>query len=97
MAEPCYECGTTATHPFEGLVRSIIDGERYYVRCIPPLQSLHGECEACDWHLIHRVRPAHCPRCGRPTRVVALDDTSAGSLLHQGVAARERGARHGER
>jgi hypothetical protein len=97
MADPCSGCGTTALHPFEGLVRSIMDGERYYVRCIPPLQSLHGACEACDWHIMQRVIPEYCPRCGRPIRLFSREDTSAGAVPHQGMVARERGARHGKR
>jgi hypothetical protein len=88
MADPCVGCGKTEIHPFEGLVRSIMDGDRYYVHGMPPLPSLHGECEACDWHLMHRVIPAHCPRCGRPTHVVSLDDMSAGAVPHEGMAAR---------
>jgi hypothetical protein len=81
MADPCVGCGKTDIHPFEGLVRSIMDGGRYYVRCQPPLPSLQGECEACEWHLMHRVIPEHCPRCGRPTRVFALEPYEA-SFLH---------------
>jgi hypothetical protein len=95
MADPCVGCGKTEIHPFEGLVRSIMDRDRYYVHCKPPLQLLHGDCEACGWHLMHRVIPAHCPRCGRPTRVVSLDDASAGTFPHEGIAARERGVWHG--
>ena len=97
MADPCVGCGKTEIHPFEGLVRSIMDGDRYYVHCMPPLQSLHGECGACKWHIMHRVIPEYCPRCGYPTRVVVLDETSAGTFPHQGTAARERGAGHGGR
>jgi hypothetical protein len=82
MADPCVGCGQTEIHPFEGLVRSIMDGDRYYVHGMPPLQSLHGECGACKWHIMHRVISEYCPRCGRPTRVVSLDDTSAGAVPH---------------
>ena len=74
MAEPCCRCGTTTVHPFEGLVRGITDGESYHVYCKPPLQSLHCECETCEWHLMHGVIPAYCPRCGRPTRVLLLEE-----------------------
>jgi predicted RNA-binding Zn-ribbon protein involved in translation (DUF1610 family) len=38
------------------------------------LQSLHGECMACDWHIMHRVIPEYCPHCGAPTRVVLLQE-----------------------
>ena len=69
MAEPCCACGTTAVHPFEGLVRSIMDEGSYHVCCLPPLQALQGTCEACTWRLRHRVIPASCPQCGYPTRV----------------------------
>jgi hypothetical protein len=61
------------------------------VHGMPPLPSLHGECEACDWHLMHRVIPAHCPRCGRPTHVVSLDDMSGGVVPHEDMAARRGG------
>jgi hypothetical protein len=74
MAAPCVGCGKTDIHPFEGLVRSIMDGSLYDVRCQPPLQSLHGECGACEWQLMHRVIPEDCPRCGHPTRVVLLEE-----------------------
>jgi hypothetical protein len=74
MAEPCCACGTTAMHPFEGLVRSIMDEGSYHVFCLPPLQSLQGTCEACDWHITHRVIPEYCPRCGTPMRVVLLQE-----------------------
>ena len=77
MADLCVGCGKMEIHPFEGLVRSIMDGSLYHVYCKPPLQSLQGECEACEWHLMHRVIPEHCPRCGRPTRVVALEPYEA--------------------
>jgi hypothetical protein len=97
MADPCVGCGKTEIHPFEGLVRSIMDGDRYYVHGMPPLQSLHGECGACKWHIMHRVIPEYCPRCGYPTRVVLLDETSSGSFPHQGMAAGERGAEHSGR
>jgi hypothetical protein len=75
MADPCVECGTTAIHPFEGLVRSIIDGERYSVRGVPPLPSLHGACGACAWHSRQRGMPAYRPRCGYPTRGLWLEET----------------------
>jgi hypothetical protein len=75
MADPCAGCGKTAIHPFEGLVRSIMDVGRYHVHCQPPLLDLHGACEACEWQLMHRVIPEHCPRCGRPTRVFVLEKT----------------------
>jgi hypothetical protein len=75
MAEPCIGCGNTAIHPFEGLVRSIMDGERYSVRGEPPLQALHGTCGVCAWHSRHRGMPASCPRCGRPTRVCSREET----------------------
>jgi hypothetical protein len=74
MAEPCYGCGTTAIHPFEGLVRSIMDGERYYVRRTPPLQALYGACEGCDWKSMHRVIPEFCPQCDRPIRLVSREE-----------------------
>jgi hypothetical protein len=74
MADPCAGCGKTEIHPFEGLVRSIMDPGRYYVYCKPPLQSLHGECMACEWHLRHRVIPEYCPQCGTPTRVFVLEE-----------------------
>jgi hypothetical protein len=96
MADLGCGCGKMERHPFHGLIRGM-DGTLYYVHCKPPLQSLHGECEACDWHLMHRVIPAHCPRCGRPTRVVSLDDTSAGTFPHEGMAARGRVAWHSGR
>jgi hypothetical protein len=73
MADPCVGCGKTEIHPFEGLVRSIMDGTMYYVHCQPPLLDLHGACEACEWQLMHRVIPDHCPRCGSPTRVFVLE------------------------
>jgi hypothetical protein len=92
MADPCVGCGKTEIHPFEGLVRSIMDGDRYYVHGMPPLQSLHGACGACKWHIMHRVIPEYCPRCGYPTRVVVLDETSSGSFPHQGMTPGERTA-----
>jgi hypothetical protein len=76
MADPCVGCGKTEIHPFEGLVRSIMDGSLYYVHCQPPLQDLHGECGACEWQLIHRVIPEYCFRCGRPMRVLTPEETS---------------------
>ena len=74
IAEPCVACGKTEIHPFEGLVRSMMDAGKYHVHCKPPLQSLHGECMACDWHIMHRVIPEYCPHCGAPTRVVLLQE-----------------------
>jgi hypothetical protein len=71
MAEPCYGCGTTAIHPFEGLVRSIMDGERYSVHGMLSLPALDGAREDCDWNTMPRVIPEYCPRCGRPMRVLA--------------------------
>lgn len=73
MAEPCVGCGTTVVHPFEGLVRSLMDEGSYHVFCLPPLQPLQGDCEACRWRIIHRVIPAHCPQCSNPTRVFVLE------------------------
>jgi hypothetical protein len=70
MVDPCIGCGTTAMHPFEGLVRSIMDEGSYHVYCMPPLQSLQGTCEACKWRIVHRVIPRNCPQCGRPTLVL---------------------------
>jgi hypothetical protein len=75
MAELCYGCGTTAIHPFEGLVRSIMDGGRYSVHGMPPLQALYGACEGCDWNIMHRVIPEYCPRCGRPIRLLLREET----------------------
>jgi hypothetical protein len=75
MADPCVGCGKTEIHPFEGLVRSIMDGERYSGRGAPPLHSLHGACGACAWPIRQRGMPAYCPRCGRPTRVCSLEET----------------------
>jgi hypothetical protein len=71
MSEPCVSCGKTALHPFEGLVHSLLDGQRYYVRCSPPLQSLLGECTHCGWQITYRVIPEGCPRCSNPIRVVS--------------------------
>lgn len=85
MADPCVGCGNTAIHPFESLVRGIMDGERYDGRGMPPSQALHGECKSCDWSTMHRVMAEYCPRCGYPTRVVVLDETSSGSFPHQGM------------
>jgi hypothetical protein len=82
MAEPCIGCGNTAIHSFEGLVRSILDEGQYYVRCVPPLQALHGKCGACAWHIRQRGIPEYCPQCGYPTRVVVLDDTHDGLVPH---------------
>jgi hypothetical protein len=82
MAEPCVGCGKTEIHPFEGLVRSIMDGGLYYVYCKPPLQDLHGECRTCEWQIIHRVIPKYCPYCGKPTRVFTAEKTSKQSCLH---------------
>jgi hypothetical protein len=73
MADACSGCGNTEIHPFDGLVRGM-DGSLYYVRCKPPLQSIHGACEACEWQIMHRVIPAHCPRCGQPTRVLSPEE-----------------------
>jgi hypothetical protein len=74
MAEPGCGCGITERHPFHGLIRGL-DGSLYHVQCQPPLQALHGECGICEWQLMHRVIPASCPRCGRPTRVFSLKET----------------------
>jgi hypothetical protein len=76
MANPCVGCGTTDIHPFEGLVRSIMDGSMYDGHGKPPLQPLHGECEACEWHIMHQVIPEHCPRCGRPTYLLSREEPS---------------------
>jgi hypothetical protein len=73
MVDPCIGCDTTAMHPFEGLVRSIMDEGSYHAYCRPPLQSLQGTCEACKWRIIHRVIPEYCPQCGRPTLVLLLE------------------------
>ena len=74
MADPCIGCGTTAMHPFEGLVRSIMDEGSYHVYCMPPLQALQGTCEVCAWRIRHRVIPEYCPQCGYPTRVLVLQE-----------------------
>ena len=37
MADPCVGYGNTEIHPFEGLVRGIMDGESYYL-----MFPLHG-------------------------------------------------------
>jgi hypothetical protein len=74
MANPCVGCGTAAIHPFEGLVRSIMDGPLDDVRGTPPLPPLHGQCEAGEWHILHRVMPEHCPRCGRPTGLFSREE-----------------------
>jgi rubrerythrin len=74
MADPCIGCGKTVIHPFEGLVRSIMDGSIDHVHGKPPLPDLHGACEACGWHLRHRVIPEYCPQCGTPTRVFVLEE-----------------------
>jgi hypothetical protein len=74
MAESCCGCGNTAIHPFEGLVRGIMDGERYDGRGMPPSQALHGEGKGCDWSPLHRVMAEYCPRCGRPTRRLSREE-----------------------
>src|SRR5262245_59605377 len=77
MAEPYYGCRKTPVHPFEGLIRGIIDGGRSHVYGKPPVQALYGTCEHCNWQVIHRIMPAYCPACGEMTRVVLADDRDA--------------------
>ena len=75
MADPSVGCGKTELHPFEGLVRSIMDGSLYYVHCKPPLQTMYGSCPSCPWHTVGLMIPRDCPQGGYPTRVLVRDKT----------------------
>jgi hypothetical protein len=63
----CGSCGQpTDRHPYQGLVDGG-DGHRYRIRCTPPLQVLHGACEACRWVSEAKVIPEQRPHCGGAT------------------------------
>jgi hypothetical protein len=51
MADPCAGCGRTEIHPFEGLVRSIMDGTMYYVHCQPPCSTFTANARPVSGNL----------------------------------------------